>query len=81
MPQILQLAHLVQDHGMAEMNIRGRRVQAQLDPQGRALGLRARQLLQPFGLGQQFVAPAPSHRHGAENFVGDGERLRHRRFH
>ena len=58
MPQVLELAHLVQHHGVADMDVRGGRVQPQLDAQGLAGGFGARQLVQPFRLWQQFFTAA-----------------------
>ena len=33
MPQFLELAHLFEQHGMAEMYVRRRRIKARLDPE------------------------------------------------
>ena len=49
-PQVLQLAHLVQHHGVADVDVGRGRVQAQLDAQRHAGGFGARQLVQPVGL-------------------------------
>jgi hypothetical protein len=54
-PEVLQLAHLVQHHRMAQVQVGRRRIQPQLDPQGDAGLLAARQLAQPFLFDQQFV--------------------------
>jgi hypothetical protein len=71
MPQVLQLAHLVQHHRMAEVDVRRGRVQAELDAQRLPGRLRARQLLQPVGLGQQLVAAAARHRQRVPNRLGN----------
>ena len=54
MPELLELAHLVDEHGVAEVQVRGRRVEAGLDPQR----LAARELLQKVRLGQEFGGAA-----------------------
>ena len=68
MAQILQLAHLVEHHGVADMDVRRRRVQAELDAQRHAGGLGARQFAQPVVLRNQFLAAAQR----------DGQRRAHR---
>ena len=65
MAQILQLAQLVQHHGMAQVQVGGGRVQAQLDAQGSAGLFRTDQLLYKFAFDQQFV----------DTPLGDGERF------
>ena len=67
MAQILQLAHLVEDHRVAHVNVGGGRVQAQLDAQRRAGGFGADQLPDPLGFGDQFIAATQA----------DGQRLAH----
>jgi hypothetical protein len=62
MPQVLQLAHLVQHDGVADVDVGRRRVQAELDPQGRPLRFGARELARPFVFGQQFLSAAPGDR-------------------
>ena len=52
--QILQLPHLVEHHRVADVNVGCRGVQTQLDTQGFARGLGARQLLGPLVLRQQL---------------------------
>ncbi len=49
MAQILQLAHLVQDDRVAEVQVRRGRVQAELDAQRCAALLGTRQFLREFG--------------------------------
>ena len=61
MPQILQLPHLVQHHGMAQMNIGRGGIQPQLDAQRLAGILRTDELLDPIILRQQFLATAQRH--------------------
>jgi len=56
--QVLQLAHLVEHHGVAQMDVGRRRVQAQLDAQRHAGGLGTGQLLHPVRLGQQLIHAA-----------------------
>ena len=51
MPEILQLAHLVEQHGMAEMQIRRSRIKARLDTQRSS----QRQLMFQFFFKQQLV--------------------------
>ena len=55
-PQILKLTHLVQHHGMAEMNVRRRGVQAELDAKGGAGGPAAGQFAGKFRRDEQFIA-------------------------
>ncbi len=61
--QVLQLAQLVQDHRMAQVQVRRGWIEAQLDAQRHAALLGARQLLREFAFDQQFVDTA----------LGDGE--------
>jgi len=72
MPQVLQLAHLVQHHGVTQVDVGRRRVQPQLDAQRLAGGFGAGQLLQPVLLRQQFVASAQRNGHGGAHTLGDG---------
>ena len=53
-PQLLELAHLVDEHGVAEVQVRRGRVEARLDPQRLAAG----QLLRQVGLGQELGGAA-----------------------
>ena len=69
-PQVLQLAHLVQHHGVADVDVGRRRVQPQLDAQRLAAGLRPGQLLQPVLLRQQLLAAAQRNGHGLAHAVG-----------
>jgi hypothetical protein len=55
--EILHLAHLVQDDGMAEMDVRRGRIEAELDAQRRA----ARKLLRDLALDDEFVGAALEH--------------------
>ena len=54
MPKFLELAHLVDEHGMPKMQVRRRRIEARLDAQGPA----GFDLLGQFLLHQQFAAAA-----------------------
>ena len=53
--QILQLPHLVQHHGVADVDVGRGGVQPQLDAQRLARRFRPDKLLEPFVLGQQFL--------------------------
>jgi hypothetical protein len=78
MPQVLQLAHLVQHHRVADMDVGRRRVQAQLDAQRLAGGFGAGQLGQPVGLRQQFLAAAQRDRQASRTrSVTGGPARRH----
>jgi hypothetical protein len=79
MPQVLQLAHLVEHHGVADVDVRSRGVEPQLDAQRRACGLGAGQLAQPVGLRDQLFASAAGDGHGLQHTVGDGMRGRYGR--
>ena len=68
MPQILQLAQLVQDDGMTEVNVGRGRIQAELAAKWLTACMRARKLLGKLGLDQQFVATAPDQRKGLLDF-------------
>ncbi|MNI26967.1 hypothetical protein D3C73_806880 [compost metagenome] len=57
-PQVLQLAHLVQHHRMAQVDVRRGGVQPQLDAQRHASRAALGQLASELGLNQQFVAAA-----------------------
>jgi hypothetical protein len=74
--KILQLAHFVEHHGVADVDVGGGGVEAELDAQRHAGGLGTRQLGQPIGLGQQFVAAAFGHGHGVQNAISDGMQSR-----
>jgi hypothetical protein len=50
MPQLLELAQLINKHGMTQVQIRSGRVKTSLDPQR----LAALELLDQLGLDQQF---------------------------
>ena len=84
MPQILQLAHLVEHHGVANVDVGRGRVQAQLDAQRHARGLGFRQFLQPVLLRNQLFAASQSHRQGFAGLVRDrkfcNKRLIHKGF-
>src|SRR5690606_6969963 len=56
MTKILQLPHLVQHHGMAQMDVWRSGIQPQLDAQRRAAGMAAGQLGCELGFNQKFVA-------------------------
>ena len=58
MAQILQLAQLVEDDGVAEVDVGRGRIEAELDSQGNAGRFRARQLGEPLVFGQQLAGPA-----------------------
>jgi len=55
MAELLQLAHLVQHHRMAEVDVGCRRIQAQLDAQRNTRCAAARQLLRELCFHQQFI--------------------------
>ena len=67
MPQILQLAHLVQYDGVTQMKIRRGRIQPQFDTQRLAGFFRGRELLCKLGLDQQLFDAA----------LHDGQRIAH----
>jgi hypothetical protein len=73
MAEILQLAHLVQHHGMAQVQVGRGRVQAQLDAQRLAALFGARELLREFAFDQQFVDAASGDRQRLLDFVGQGQ--------
>jgi hypothetical protein len=62
MAQILQLAHLVEHHGVPDVDVGCGRVQAQLDAQRNAGGLGTGQLAHPVAFGNQLFAATQSHR-------------------
>ena len=68
MPQVLQLAHFVEHHGVTHVDVGRGGVKPQFDAQGRAAGMRTLQLFNPFVLGQQFFAAPQAHRQGMLNF-------------
>jgi len=51
MPQVLELAHLVQDDGVADVDVGRGRVQAQLDPKWHTCCMGTSQLGQPVTFG------------------------------
>ena len=53
-PEVLEMAQLVDDHGMAQVQVRGRGIHPQLDPE-LAPGL---QLPDKFFLDEEFLATA-----------------------
>jgi hypothetical protein len=61
MPEVLQLAHLVEHDRMPQVDVGRRRVQAELDAQGRAARAAAGQLGGKLGRDEQFIAAALSH--------------------
>ena len=67
MAEVLQLAHLVEHHRVAEVQVGRGRVEAELDAQRRAALFGARQFLREFGFDQEFVDTA----------FGDRERFLH----
>ena len=69
-PQILELAHLVQDHRMPEMQIGCGRIQTQLDPERLVLASAAFELARKLRFNQQFVCPTTSHVHGRLDRIG-----------
>ena len=64
MAQVLELAHFVQHHGVADVDIWRGGVQAELDAQRRAAGLGLLQFLDPVSLRNEFFAAPQSHRQG-----------------
>src|SRR5260363_154462 len=69
MAQRLQLAHFVQRHRMAEVNIRRGWIESEFDPQRRARFCAVRQLLREFILNQQFIAAAANEGERMADFV------------
>ena len=67
MAQVLELAHFVQHHGVADVDVGRGGVKSQFDAQGRAAGMRTLQLFNPFFMGQQFFAAPQAHRQGMLN--------------
>ena len=72
MAQVLQLAHLVEHHRVAEVQVGRGGVHAKLDAQRHTRGLRAGQLLHPIGFGQQFLATTQAHGQGLPHLVVHG---------
>lgn len=54
MSEALELGELAQDHSVAQMNVGGRGIDAQLHPQRPAFRLGSDQLPQQFSLGQDI---------------------------
>ena len=71
MPQILQLAHLVQNHRVTDVNIRRGRIEAELDPQRLTGGLGPRELPEPVSLRQELLAIAKRDCHRLAYPIGD----------
>ena len=67
--QILQLAHLVEHHGVADVDVRRCRVQPQLDAQRFAGGFRLGELFHPFVLREQFFHTAQGDRKGLAHTI------------
>ena len=67
MAQVLQLAHFVQHHGVANVDVGRGRVQAQFDAQRLARGFRTHQFFHPFVLGKQFFTTPTRHAQGVLN--------------
>ena len=72
MPQVLQLAHLVEHHRVAQVQVRRGGVHAELDAQRHTRGLGAGQLLHPVSLGQQLLAAPQAHGQGLPHLVIHG---------
>jgi hypothetical protein len=70
MSQVLQLAHLVQHDGVADVDVGRRGVQPELDPQGLALGFGARELGRPLVFRQQFLSAAAGDRQRLPDTIG-----------
>jgi hypothetical protein len=81
MAQVLQLAHLVEHHGVAQVNVGRGRVQAQLDAQRHAGGFGPGQLLDPLVLGQQLIDSAQSDFQRLVHSVGHGKTCNSRLIH
>ena len=75
MPQILELAHLVQDNGMSKMEIRRRGIQSQFDSQRFARLFGTGEFLCKFGFDQQFVTTSQSNCHRFPDGIGQGQFL------
>ena len=69
MAQVLQLAHFIEHHRVAKMDVRGGGVQSELDSQRLASGRATDQLLEPFGLRNQFVATPQRGGHGRADSI------------
>ena len=61
MPQILQLAHFGQYHGVAQVDVGRGGIQPQFDAQWLACGLGAHEFFLPVILRDQFIAAAQRH--------------------
>lgn len=72
-PEVLQLAHLVQHDRMADVDVGRGRVEPELDAQRLAGGRAARELLRELFLDQQFVDTALRDGERVADFVGDRE--------
>ena len=72
MAQVLQLAHLVEHHGVPQVDVRGCGVQAKLDAQRFASSLRTCQLFDPLFLRNQLVAAPQRYRQRLANAVCHG---------
>ena len=70
MSQILQLTHFVQHNRMAQMEIRCRRVQSQLDPKRFSGFFGTCKFLGKFGFDQQLVTTAQRDRHRFPDRIG-----------
>jgi hypothetical protein len=70
-PEVLQLAHLVQHDRVADVDVGRGRVEPELDAQRLAGGRAARELLRELFLDQQFVDTALRDGERVADFVGD----------
>ncbi len=72
MPHVLQLAHLVQHHRVAQVDVGRGGVQPQLDAQRHAGGAAAGQLADELGFDQEFVAATLGYTQIGFDFGSDG---------
>ncbi|MFU0842271.1 MAG: hypothetical protein ACFWTZ_06680 [Burkholderia sp.] len=68
--EVLELAQLVEHHGVAEMDVGSRRVEAELAAQGLARRLGAGELLHEFLLDQEGIRAAADRGHGFADVIG-----------
>ena len=70
MPQVLQLAHFVEHHGVANVDVGCCRIQTQFDAQGLARRFRACEFFHPCVFGDQLFATTLGDSQGFEDAVG-----------
>lgn len=72
MAEVLELAKLVEHHRVADVNVRSRRVKAELAAQGAAGRLRAGELLLELALNEEGVRAAGDELHGLADVIRHG---------